>query len=98
MNDFIDGSWGLFRRAVSPAGGLCLNLSAREIELLKGINDRTLDYFDDRCFIAIRGLIRKGLVTSAAGRLPEIADPGKRILGLLGIIAFDQQEPLQNVG
>lgn len=62
MNKEIDGTWGLFRRKVSPAGGLFVNLSTKQVRLLKEVKDQKLDYADAHALELIGTLSRMGLV------------------------------------
>jgi len=95
MDDFIDGSWGLFRRKTSPAGGFFLNLSTRQIKLLKDVQEQVVDYSDEHAVKIIWELSKIGLVSSTKGSLHEISDAGGQLLGLLGVYSSIHQEELK---
>lgn len=95
MDNFIDGSWGLFRSKVSPAGGFYLNLSTRQIQLLKGVQDQQVDYSDEHAVKIVWELSKMGLVSSKKGSLHEISDSGMQLLGLLGMYSSILQEELK---
>ena len=96
MNEAIDGTWGVFRRTVSPAGGFSINLSTRQIQMLKDVHDLTVDYSDGHSIKIIRSLSDMGLVHYKKGSLHEITEPGGRLLNLLGAIPHHQTS-LKNV-
>lgn len=97
MNKEIDGAWGLFRKKASPAGGFFMNLSTRQIELLKQVQEQRLDYSDSHAIDMIGTLSRMGLVRGRKGSPHEITEPGVTLLGLLGAHSI-QQEPLKRAG
>jgi hypothetical protein len=96
MNEAFDGTWGEFRRMVSPAGGFSLNLSTRQIQILKDVHDQAVDYSDGHSINIIQSLSRMGLVHYKKGSLHEITDPGHRLLSLIGV-APNNQVSLKNV-
>ena len=96
MKEAIDGTWGEFRRMVSPAGGFSLNLSTRQIQMLRDVHDQTVDYSDGHSINIIQSLSRIGLVHYKKGSLHEITDPGHRLLSLLGA-THNNQVSLKNV-
>ncbi len=91
MSKEIDGTWGLFRRKISPAGGFFVNLSTRQIELLKDVQEQKLDYSDGHAIEMIGDLLRMGLVRSQKGSPHEITEPGKHLLRLLGVNSFQPE-------
>lgn len=83
MSKEFDGTWGLFRRKVSPGGGLFVNLSTRQVRLLKEVKDQKLDYSDAHVLELIGALSRMGLVHNQKGSPHQITEPGLQLLGLL---------------
>jgi hypothetical protein len=92
MDNFIDGSWALFRRKSSPAGGFFLNLSTRQIQLLKDVQEQTVDYSEEHAVKIIWELSKIGLVSNTKGSLHEISDAGDQLLSLLGIYSSNYKE------
>jgi hypothetical protein len=95
MSKEIDGTWGVFRRKISPAGGFFVNLSTRQIRLLKAVQEQKLDYSDAHAIELIGTLSRMGLVRNQKGSPHEITEPGKHLLRLLGAHSI-QQESLKH--
>ena len=95
MSEAIDGSWARFRKTISPVGGFHLDLSARQIKVLTEVHDQTVDYLDIHSINIVRELINIGLITSQRGRLHNLTDPGKRILGLVGTVNSQQERLLE---
>ena len=80
----VEGTWGTFRRAVSPTGGFSLNLSVRQVWVLKELQERKFDYLDPHSLPIIRALIVRGLVVQSQAGGHDITEPGRQILELLG--------------
>ncbi|MCP4409509.1 MAG: MarR family transcriptional regulator [Gammaproteobacteria bacterium] len=91
MSKKIDGSWGLFRRHISFSGGMFLNLSTRQVQLLADILEQNIDYTDGHALNIIRDLTRMGLVHGQKGSQHQITEPGRQLLGLLGACATQQE-------
>ncbi len=92
MSKEIDGPWGIFRRKFSPTGGFFVNLSTRQIELLKDVQEQKLDYSDAHAIEIIGDLARMGLVRNQKGSPHEITEPGKHLLRLLRTNSFQSEE------
>jgi uncharacterized protein YjhX (UPF0386 family) len=97
MSKEINGMWGIFRRKVSPAGGLFINLSTRQVALLKDVQEQKLDYSDIHVLEIIGSLSRMGLVHHQKGSPHQITEPGLKLLGLLGVNAM-QPASLERAG
>ncbi len=97
MSKEIDGTWGLFRKKVSPTGGFFRNLSTRHIKLLKDVQEQKLDYSDAHAIEIIGTLSRMGLVRNQKGSPHAITEPGVKLLGLLGAHS-SQRESLKRAG
>ena len=91
MSKEINGTWSLFRKKVSPGGGFILNLSTRQIKLLKDAQEQRLDYSDAHAIDIIGGLSRMGLVRIKKGSPHEITEPGLKLLGLLGAQSIQRE-------